>query len=112
MFIAADPTVSDLKYAFPTRVVPKPAAVFYPQSDNTQSPVVSETSCFHYGPDSETDSGDDEDEDTIVRWGWVWYKGEMKRVSELPKSELEKCGSAHQVWNHDFIHLQYLISCI
>lgn len=40
-----------------------------------------------YGSSSETDTDDDdcpnEDEDTIVRWGWVWYKGEMRRTSEI-----------------------------
>jgi len=40
------------------------------------------------GTDS-TVSEADENEDTIVRWGWVWYKGEMRRISELPPAPAE-----------------------
>jgi hypothetical protein len=36
-----------------------------------------------------TASEEDENEDTIVRWGWVWYKGEMRRISELPPAPAE-----------------------
>lgn len=55
------------------------------------------------GTDS-TISEEDENEDTIVRWGWVWYKGEMRRISELPPAPVEppkpsppkrKVGSTH-----------------
>ena len=56
------------------------------------------------GTDS-TVSEEDEDEDTIVRWGWVWYKGEMRRISEFPPAELpkpsppkKKVGSAKPGW--------------
>jgi hypothetical protein len=44
--------------------------------------------------DTDTEDGDDDecgDDDTIVRWGWVWHKGEMKRISELPQA-LVGCG--------------------
>jgi len=61
--------------------------------------------CSNVGLSSGTDSTvseEDEDEDTIVRWGWVWYKGEMRRISEFPPAELpkpsppkKKVGSTH-----------------
>lgn len=49
--------------------------------------------CSNVGLSSGTDttiSEVDEDEDTIVRWGWVWYKGEMRKISELPPAEPPK----------------------
>ena len=49
--------------------------------------------CSNIGLSSGTDttvSEEDEDEDTIVRWGWVWYKGEMRKISELPPAEPPK----------------------
>ena len=57
------------------------------------------------GTDS-TVSEEDENENTIVRWGWVWCKGEMRRISELPPTPTEppkpspqkpKVGSTHPV---------------
>jgi len=49
--------------------------------------------CSNVGLSSGTDttiSEVDDDEDTIVRWGWVWYKGEMRKISELPPAEPPK----------------------
>ena len=49
--------------------------------------------CSNVGLSSGTDttvSEEDGDEDTIVRWGWVWYKGEMRKISELPPAEPPK----------------------
>lgn len=63
--------------------------VFTRQEKNSApSPV-----CSNVGLSSGTDSTvseEDEDEDTIVRWGWVWYKGEMRRISEFSPAELPK----------------------
>lgn len=53
---------------------------------------VPSSSCSNVGLSSGTDptaSEEDENEDTIVRWGWVWYKGEMRRISELPPAPAE-----------------------
>lgn len=54
---------------------------------------VPSSGCSNVGLSSGTDSTvseGDGDEDTIVRWGWVWYKGEMRRISELPPVEPPK----------------------
>jgi len=54
---------------------------------------VPSSGCSNVGLSSGTDSTvseEDEDDDTIVRWGWVWYKGEMRRISELPPAEPPK----------------------
>lgn len=75
-------------------------------SRQEKSPLPS-SGCSNVGLSSGTDSTvseEDENEDTIVRWGWVWYKGEMRRISELPPAPLEppkpsppkrKVGSTH-----------------
>lgn len=78
--------------------------------------------CSNVGLSSGTDSTVsemDEDEDTIVRWGWVWYKGEMRRISELPPAPVEppkpsppkrKVGFTHHqglFTNTDLSHSQY-----
>ena len=54
---------------------------------------VPSSGCSNIGLSSGTDSTvseEDGDEDTIVRWGWVWYKGEMRKISELPPAEPPK----------------------
>lgn len=53
---------------------------------------VPSSGCSNIGLSSGTDSTvseEDENEDTIVKWGWVWYKGEMRRISELPPAPAE-----------------------
>ena len=76
----------------------------FSRQEKTSAPS---SGCSNVGLSSGTDSTvseEDENEDTIVRWGWVWYKGEMRRISELPSVPAEpskpsppkrKVGSAH-----------------
>ena len=61
--------------------------VFTPQ----QKSSTPSSGCSNIGLSSGTDTTvSEDDDDTIVRWGWVWYKGEMRKISELSPAELQK----------------------
>ena len=74
--------------------------VFHAKSESTKSPKAGNLRFNNYDGSSsgtDTEAGEEEDEDTIVRWGWVWYKGEMRRISELQHLEGGKPGTQHKV---------------
>ncbi|KAF9784090.1 hypothetical protein BJ322DRAFT_893936 [Thelephora terrestris] len=69
--------------------------------------------CSNVGLSSGTDSTvseEDENEDTIVRWGWVWHKGEMRRISELPPVVAEPPKPSPPKRKYDFKPVFYLPS--
>lgn len=91
MFLATD---SQKTYMTTTMTMP---TVFSTKSDPVQPLETVNPRFADSGSSSETDTDEDDEsednEDTIVRWGWVWYKGEMRRVGEIP--EMDRCNLEH-----------------